>query len=149
MTGTGQAFVWSGGSLQDATISGGFLEVLSGGVASGSTITFATAGGTVKFDDSVSLSGTVSVSGLTPSAGALIFGDIGYTAGVTSATWNQSTSSGGVLTITSGSLQASINLFGNYVAGNFKLATDGAHGTLITDPVANADPFSLLANPHA
>ena len=149
VTGTGQAFVWSGGSLQDATISGGFLEVLSGGVASGSTITFATAGGTVKFDDSVSLSGTVSVSGLTPSAGALIFGDIGYTAGVTSATWNQSTSSGGVLTITSGSLQASINLFGNYVAGNFKLATDGAHGTLITDPVANADPFSLLANPHA
>lgn len=146
---TGQAYVWSGGSLQGATISGGFLEVLSGGVASGSTITFATTGGTVKFDDSVSINGNVSISGLTPTNGAIIFGDIGYTAGVTSATWNQSSGAGGVLTITSGTLQASINLFGNYVAGNFKLATDGATGTLITDPVANTDPFSLLAHPHA
>lgn len=149
VTGTGQAYVWSGGSLQDTTISGGFLEILSGGVASGATITFATTGGTVKFDDSVSIDGNVSISGFTPTNGALIFGDIGYTAGVTSATWDQSTSSGGVLTITSGTLQASINLFGNYVAGNFKLATDGAQGTLITDPVANgADPFGLLAHPH-
>jgi autotransporter passenger strand-loop-strand repeat protein len=146
----GQAYVWSGGSLQGgATVNGGFLEVLSGGVASGTTITFTTSGGTVKFDDSVAIDGSVSISGLTSAAGALIFGDIGYTSGVTSATWNQATSSGGVLTITSGTLQASINLFGNYVAGNFKLATDGATGTLITDPVANNDPFSLLANPHA
>lgn len=152
VTGAGaQAYVWSGGSLQGgAIVDGGFLEVLSGGVASGSTITFTASGGTVKFDDSVAISGNVSISGLTPSAGAIDFGDIGYTAGVTSATWNQATSSGGVLTITSGSLQASINLFGNYVAGNFKLASDGATGTLITDPVANGtDPFSLLANPHA
>ena len=149
VTSTGQAFVWSGGSLQDATVNGGFLEVLSGGVASGSTITFTASGGTVKFDDSVAIDGNVTIAGLTPSAGALIFGDIGFTSGVTSATWNQATSSGGVLTITSGTLQASINLFGNYVAGNFKLATDGATGTLITDPVANTDPFSLLANPHA
>ncbi len=150
VTGTGQAFVWSGGSLQGgATVNGGFLEVLAGGVASGSTITFTASGGTVKFDDSVAISGNVSISGLTPTAGALIFGDIGYTAGVTSASWNQATGSGGVLTITSGTLQASINLFGNYVAGNFKLATDGATGTLITDPVASTDPFSLLANPHA
>ncbi|WP_295144288.1 hypothetical protein [uncultured Reyranella sp.] len=152
VTGAGaQAYVWSGGSLQGgAIVDGGFLEVLSGGVASGSTITFTASGGTVKFDDSVAISGNVSISGLAPSAGAIDFGDIGYTAGVTSATWNQSTSSGGVLTITSGSLQASINLFGNYVAGNFKLASDGATGTLITDPVANGtDPFSLLANPHA
>lgn len=145
----GQAYVWSGGSLQGATVNGGFLEVLSGGVASGSTITFTTSGGTVKFDDSVAIDGNVSISGLTASAGAIIFGDIGFTSGVTSAAWNQSSGTGGVLTITSGSLQASINLFGNYVAGNFKLATDGATGTLITDPVANTDPFSLLANPHA
>ena len=152
VTGAGaQAYVWSGGSLQGgAIVDGGFLEVLSGGVASGSTITFTASGGTVKFDNSTAISGNVSISGLTPSAGAIDFGDIGYTSGVTSATWNQSTSSGGVLTITSGSLQASINLFGNYVAGNFKLASDGATGTLITDPVANGtDPFSLLAHPHA
>lgn len=151
VTGAGaQAYVWSGGSLQTgATVNGGFLEVLSGGVASGSTITFTASGGTVKFDDSQSIDGNVSISGLTPTAGAIIFGDIGFTSGVTSATWNQSSGSSGVLTITSGTLQASINLFGNYVAGNFKLATDGATGTLITDPVANTDPFSLLANPHA
>ena len=96
VTGAGaQAYVWSGGSLQGgAMVDGGFLEVLSGGVASGSTIAFTASGGTVKFDDSVAISGNVSISGLTPTAGALIFGDIGYTAGVTSASWNQATGSG-------------------------------------------------------
>lgn len=148
VTGTGaNAFVWSGGSLQDATISGGFLEVLSGGVASGS-VNFVTAGGTVKFDDSDSINPLLSISGYGYQSGGMIFGDIGFTSGATSASWNQSTSSGGVLTITSGALQASINLFGNYVAGDFTLATDGAAGTLITD-TSPPDAFSLLANPHA
>ncbi len=149
VTGTGaNAFVWSGGSLQGATISGGFLEVLSGGVASGS-INFVTAGGTVKFDDSDSINPLLSISGYGYQSGAMIFGDIGFTSGATSTTWNQSASSGGVLTITSGALQASINLFGNYVAGDFTLASDGAAGTLITDTSPPTEPFSLLAHPHA
>ncbi len=141
--------LWSGGSLQGATISGGFLEVLSGGVASGSTITFATTGGTVKFDDSVSIDGNVSISGFTPTNGALIFGDIGYTAGVTSATWDQSTSSGGVLTITSGTLQASSISSATTSPATSSWQPTAPRGTLITDPVANgADPFGLLAHPH-
>jgi autotransporter passenger strand-loop-strand repeat protein len=148
--GTGQAFVWSGGSLQDATISGGFLQFISGALTSGSEITFATAGGTVKFDDSVSIDAQLSISGYGFQSGTLAFADIGFTSGVTSATWNQSSGSAGVLTITSGTLQASINLFGNYVAGDFTPASYGVTGTQITDTTA-APPgaFSLLANPHA
>ncbi|MDO8975966.1 hypothetical protein [Reyranella sp.] len=146
--GTGQAFVWSGGSLQDATISGGFLQFISGALTSGSEITFATAGGTVKFDDSVSIDAQLSISGYGYQSGTLAFADIGFTSGVTSATWNQSSGSAGVLSITSGTLQASINLFGNYVAGDFTLASYGTTGTQITDTTP-PDAFSLLANPHA
>ncbi len=70
----------------------------------------------------------------------------GDTAGVTSASWNSSTSE---LKITSGALTATINLFGSYAAGDFTLASDGAHGTLITDTSPPPEPFSLLAHPHA
>lgn len=146
--GTGQAFVWSGGSVQDVTISGGFLEFISGALTSGSAITFATAGGTVKFDDSVSIDAQLSISGYGYQSGTLALADIGFTSGVTSATWNQSSGSAGILTITSGTLQASINLFGNYVAGDFTLASYGATGTQITDTTP-PDAFSLLAHPHA
>ena len=144
-----QAYVWSGGILQGATLNGGYLEILSGGTASGSTVTFGTSGGTVKLDDSVHMSG-LSISGLTPSAGAIDFGDIGYTAEVTSAAWTQGAGSG-TLTLTSGALTASIALFGSYVASSFKLQSDGAAGTLVTDPAAGGtnDSQNLLTQPHA
>ena len=142
-----QAYVWSGGSVQGATLNGGYLEILSGGMASGSTVTFGTSGGTLKLDDSVNMSG-LSISGLTPTAGAIDFGDIGYTAGVTSASWTQGVGSG-TLTLTSGALQASIALFGTYVASSFKLQSDGAVGTLVTDPAVGNDSQNLLTQPHA
>ena len=40
----------------------------------------------------------------------------------------------GVLTVQDGSHTATLNMIGNYVAGNFKLSNDGAGGTLVTDP---------------
>ncbi len=149
VNGTGQAYVWSGGTVEGVTLNGGFLEILSGGAASGSTVTFGISGGTVKLDDSVGLTSTggISISGLTPSAGAIDFGDIGYTSGVTSAAWVQSGTSG-TLTLTSGALQASVTLFGTYVASSFKLASDGAVGTLVTDPAVGADSQNLLTQPH-
>lgn len=147
VNGTGQAYVWSGGNLQGATLNGGFLEILSGGMASGSTVTFGASGGTVKLDNSVNMSG-LSISGLTPTAGAIDFGDIGYTAGVTSASWTQGAGSG-TLTLTSGALTASIALFGSYVASSFELQSDGAVGTLVTDPaVGTSDAQNLLTQPH-
>lgn len=54
----------------------------------------------------------------------------------------------GTLTITSGALQAAVTLFGSYVTSNFKLVSDGAYGTLVTDPVVG-DQHNLLTQPHA
>ena len=141
-------FIWSGGTVQNATLNGGFLEILSGGGANGGTIDFTTLGGIVKLDDSVHLgSGSVRISGLTPTAGAIDFADIGYTSGQTTAAWAQSTGSG-TLTLTSGALHASVVLFGNYVASSFKLASDGTVGTMVTDPAAGGDSQNLLTQPH-
>ena len=67
---------------------------------------------------------------------------------MTSAAWTQSGTSG-TLTVTSGALQASVTLFGSYIAANFKLAGDGAAGTMVTDPAAGTDPQNLITQPHA
>ncbi len=42
------------------------------------------------------------------------------------------------MTITDGKLTAAVTLFGNYVAGGFKLASDGAAGTAVTYVSATA-----------
>ncbi len=144
----GYDFIWSGGTVQNATLNGGFLEILSGGAANSGTIGFTALGGIVKLDDSVHLaSGSVRISGLAPTAGAIDFADIGYTSGVTSAGWVQGTGSG-TLTLTSGALQASVVLFGSYMNSSFKLASDGTVGTMVTDPAAGNDSQNLLTQPH-
>ncbi|MDP1747971.1 MAG: hypothetical protein Q8L22_00825 [Reyranella sp.] len=144
----GYDFIWSGGIVQGATMNGGFLEILSGGGANGGTIGFTSLGGIVKLDDSQHLgSSAIKISGLTPTAGAIDFADIGYTSGQTSAAWAQDTGSG-TLTLTSGALQASVTLFGTYVASSFKLASDGTVGTMVTDPAAGNDSQNLIAQPH-
>ncbi|SKA25760.1 autotransporter passenger strand-loop-strand repeat-containing protein [Enhydrobacter aerosaccus] len=133
----GNDYVWSGGSAGATTVNGGYLLIASGGSASGSTITFAAAGGVVRFEDSVHLSGNVAVSGLTATGAAAIdFGDIGFTPGTTSASWAQSAGSG-TLTLTSGALQASVVLFGTYTASSFVLSGDGTAGTIVRDPATS------------
>jgi len=144
----GSAAINSGGTVSGATLNGGVLEISSNGLASG-TIQINTSGSTVKLQDSVHLnSSSFIIAGLTPTAGAIDFADIGFTSGVTTSAWAQSGTSG-TLTLTSGALQASVMLFGTYVASSFKLASDGAHGTLVTDPAVGADPQNLLTQPHA
>ena len=54
----------------------------------------------------------------------------------------------GTLTLTSDTLQASVTLFGTYVASSFKLASDGAFGTFVTDPAVSNDSQNLLTQPH-
>ena len=60
---------------------------------------------------------------------------LGYTSGVTHLGYvANSGNTGGTLTVTSGAQAISLNLMGQYVAGNFTLANDGAGGTLLGDP---------------
>jgi hypothetical protein len=59
-----------------------------------------------------------------------------------------STNTGGTLTISDGSHAASIALLGNYIAASFVTAGDGHGGTLVTE-VAQVDQQPQLAKPHA
>ncbi|HWD57342.1 MAG TPA: hypothetical protein VG308_03625, partial [Stellaceae bacterium] len=53
----------------------------------------------------------------------------------------------GTLTVTDGSNTANLTLLGNYVTANFHIQTDGATGTLVTDPPVIASNHHL-ANPQ-
>jgi autotransporter passenger strand-loop-strand repeat protein len=149
----GTEIVSSGGSTKGTTISGGLLEVDSGAVAT--AIAFS-GGGTLQLDDSVHFGGTIGGFGVSE---RLDLRDIGFTSGVTTASWLQS----GTLIVTSGAKAAHLKLLGTHATSNLRLATDGHGGTLITDPpafitsaggmtVADLDlarPFSAAAQPSA
>ena len=59
--------------------------------------------------------------------------DIAYHSGTTSLAWAQSGTSG-TLTVTDGTHTAHLTLLGQYVAGQFHIASDGHGGTMVTDP---------------
>jgi hypothetical protein len=44
---------------------------------------------------------------------------------------------GGTLNVSDGTHFAALSLLGQYIAGNFSIASDGHGGTLITDPPVN------------
>ena len=52
----------------------------------------------------------------------------------------------GTLTVSDGVHAATLTLIGAYVLGNFKLANDGASGTLVTDPPISSG--AGIAAPH-
>ena len=58
----------------------------------------------------------------------------------------------GTLTVGDGLHAANLTLLGQYVAGQFHLAADGAGGTLVTDPpaplIGGAAPSPLAPNRH-
>ncbi len=136
-----------GGTLSGATLNGGTLEIASGGTVAG-TIGFGSAGGTVKIDQAGTLGAMI--SGMTPTAGTLDFADIAFgaqtTLGFTEAPGNTS----GTLRVSDGTHTATITLLGQYLAGNFKKASDGpGGGTLITDPPISSEQSLLVQPQHA
>jgi autotransporter passenger strand-loop-strand repeat protein len=134
------------GTLAGATLAGGFIEIKSGGTAGTSEIDFAGgAGGTLQLDDSQHFSGLISGFGV---AGGIDLRDIAFSSATTTLAYSGTISSG-TLTVTDSVLHhsASIQLLGQYAAGNFTLQTDNNGGTLVTDPPL-AGPTSVTS-PHA
>ena len=141
----GLEFVSSGGVTELATISGGTLEVASGGITSGA-VSFA-GGGTLELDASQTFSGAVAGFG---GSARLDLSDIAFGAHTTLGFAESGNNASGTLTISDGTHTAAIALFGQYIAGQFQLAGDGHGGTLVTDPsVTVATASALLATPHA
>jgi hypothetical protein len=137
----------AGGVARGAIISGGTLDIKSGG--STNTTTFATSGGgTLLLESSLTFSGLVAGFG---KPDQLDFRDIAFTSGVTHATWTQNAASRGTLAVTDGSHTADITLLGQYVTADFHVRTDNHGGTFVTDPPAKteADVQNVaLVNPH-
>ncbi|MHC2467869.1 hypothetical protein [Bradyrhizobium embrapense] len=137
--GAWQPFNVTGESSGNATIAAGTTLELPG--ASSATVAFQGATGTLKLDNSASFAGTV--AGMT-GADAIDFANISF-ANVHTPTFN-GTSSGGTLTVTDGTVTASIALLGNYMASTFTTSSDGHGGTLVVDPPATQ--VSQLAQPQ-
>jgi autotransporter passenger strand-loop-strand repeat protein len=120
------------GKASGGTINGGLIEVASGGTASG-TVTFVS-GGTLQLDAGASFTGAIKgFTGPNP-LDRIDLGGIAFTLGATTKSFAQTTSSSGILTVTSGTHIVHLTLLGSYTTSNFKLATDGHSGTLVTDP---------------
>jgi len=137
----GSEVVSSGGTLSGATLSGGLLEIQSGGTAGTSTIGFGTLGGTLELDDSQHFNGVISGFGV---PGGIDLTDISYGSGTTVGYSGDISS--GTLTVSDGLHTATLHLLGQYIAANFAIQSDGNGGTLVTDPPV-ADQ-SLLTPPH-
>jgi hypothetical protein len=137
--------VRSGGTISGGTLSGGLIDIMSGAHVGSSQFGFATsAGGTLELDDSQHFSGVISGFG---EPGGIDLSDITFTSN-TMLTYSGGASSG-VLTVTNGAETATINLLGQYVAGNFTLHSDGHGGTLVTDPPVQGLTGNPLLNPHS
>jgi hypothetical protein len=98
--------------------------------------------GTLKLDHSIAFRGDI--SGLAESD-ELDLSDIKYDAGTT-ATY-LGTSGGGTLTVNDGQHTAHIKLLGNYLSSSWTLTSDGHGGTVVVDPVvdANWEPIKIGA----
>ena len=127
--------VFSGGVASGTIISGGLMEVMSGGSIGGAAGTATFAGsGILELDDSQHFLGRI---GGFQSGTLLDLSDIPFVAGTTVG-WNQVTSgstASGTLTVSDhAGHSGTITLLGQYMAGQFNIAADGHGGTVVYDP---------------
>jgi autotransporter passenger strand-loop-strand repeat protein len=133
--------VLSSGTLNDATISSGSIEIQAGAVTGSSTITISS--GTLILDQSQNFSGTV--AGLATSGAQNIdLANINF-AILHPLTYIDSGGSG-TLFVTDSLVTAQLNLIGAYTNLSFKTSDDGHGGVLITDPPVSSG--AGVATPH-
>ena len=131
-------------------ITGGTLEVASGGTASG--VVFSS-GGMFQLDSGGQVSGAISGFHL---GDAIDLRGLAYNSGSSTVSWTQlttGTSASGTLTVKEGASSVTLTLVGSYTSGNFSVTSDGSGGTLLTDPPvgggsvdANAGTGSSMAD---
>jgi hypothetical protein len=114
--------------------------------AAAGTETLAGSSGALVLDDSVGFAGTVAEFG---GQDALVLSDMTFGANTTLGYSENSTNTGGTLTVSDGTQTAKIALLGNYMASSFVAAGDGHGGTLITEAAQSASHHASLSTPHA
>jgi hypothetical protein len=125
------------------TIAGG--SVLDISAPDTGKVTFAGSNGTLVLDQTATFSGTVASFG---AKDHIDLASIAFGAPTTLGYTENSTNTGGILTISDGDHAASIALLGNYIAASFVTTADGHGGTLVSE-AAHVDQQSALTKPHA
>jgi hypothetical protein len=129
-------------------VSGAGVVRIGGGTADfGSTftenVTFTSTTGVLELAKATAYAGTITGFSKTGTT-SLDLLDIGFTSGVTKATYSGTTASG-VLTVTDGTHTAKIHFAGNYTASAWTVSSDGHGGTKVVDPTAPAGHAPPLA----
>jgi hypothetical protein len=139
---TGTVLVTNGTLTLAGAVTGAGVAQIKGGVldAAGSfdeNVAFTGGTGVLKLADSQGYT-SGQISGFSTTGGmSLDLQDIGFTSGITTATFS-GTSTSGVLTVTNGTQTAAINLTGDYLASTFTTSADTSGGTTVVDPTGPA-----------
>ena len=133
------------------TVDFGLLTVPIGFDTGGFAIETAVgAGGLLSLGDNAESIVTIVSSGAFAVGDFLDLRDISFISGTTSASFTEAASNtSGTLTVSDGTHSANITLLGQYVAGQFNVASDGHGGAVVTDPplIAANDDKSFLSQP--
>jgi autotransporter passenger strand-loop-strand repeat protein len=142
-------FIGNGQFNVTTTINGGFVELQSGAVTSGDTVSFTNAGGTLQLDASQSFQGLIAGFASPPHVfEGIDFEDISSGKHDKVSFKEAANKTSGTLTVTDGTHTATLTLLGVYSTGMFSLASDGHGGVMITDPPLQAGNPQLVT-PHA
>jgi hypothetical protein len=143
---TGSLIVNGGDLTVDGAVTGSGRAYLSGGTMTFDSsftqnVIFDGKNGVLALAQSRGYAGTI--AGFSKTGGtSLDLEDIGFTQGVTTASY-AGTTAGGVLTVTNGEETATIHLAGNYTASTWTVSSDGHGGTTVVDS-ATASPARFI-----
>jgi hypothetical protein len=139
------------GTVNLAIGNGAMLE-LNGPTSAGETVTFLGTQGTVKIDNSLTAPFLGKIANLTGTPlihDNIDLADLVWT-GAGSATYNASTTTSGVLTVTDGNGNSEqFNLINYTGSGVFTVQSDGNGGTLVFDPPASSPSSAITAGSFA
>jgi Ca2+-binding RTX toxin-like protein len=116
----------------DTLTAGGANQTLTGGGAGKMTFVGSSAGGDT-FKDIAALFNGDTIEGFANNRDVIDLTDVNF-ATLQPLAYVQNDGSSGTLTVSDGAHTAAITLFGQFVASQFRPASDGGAGTIITDP---------------
>lgn len=132
--------VQKSGSAPASVGDGGILEI---NTPDSGNVTFTGSTGKLVLDQPDTFTGTVSGFG---AQDGIDLSQIAFGASTTLGYAENTSHTGGTLTVTDGTHTAAVALLGNYMASTFAIGADGHGGTLINEAALSGQPS--LAHPH-
>jgi hypothetical protein len=108
-------------------------------------VSFAGTTGTLRLDDAAGFTGTIAGFG---ARDRIDLPSIAFNAHATLGYSENSSDTGGTLSVKDGAFAAKVALLGNYMAASFVTTTDGHGGTLVTEAAQTESQHPLLTTPH-